>query len=649
MNLSLRVAGAALLFLIFNHNPSIAFGQGTAFTYQGQLQNNGVAANGLYDLRFRLFQDPLGASQLGSAILTNAVPVTNGVFTVAVDFGPGIFNGSNCWLEIDVKTNSAASYNDLSPLQQLTPAPYAVFANTASNVSGTISAGQLSGTVPIAQLPANLVTNGQSGITLTGVTLNGALNLSTPEIFSGSAPLLYFAGGLQNFFAGPSAGNPLNDTAPFNTAAGAYSLYSNQTGSYNTANGAQALYSNRTGYGNTADGGGALVLNTNGTGNTGEGTFTLENNQSGSYNTASGYEALESLGSLTGTGGSNNIALGYNAGINLVENESADIDIGNAGVAGENNTIRIGTPGIQTATWIAGVINGNGGGLTGLNAGQLGGTLSLSQLPGAVLTNNEAATVTLGNVTLYGMLTLPSLPVTVESGGDSLLYADNNNNFFAGFGAGSLSTSGGFNTADGANALGSNTRGSWNVAVGCQALVNISGGSNNIAIGFGAGSAFQSNESSNIDIGSAGVTGDSGVVRIGTDQKTTYLSGAVYAENVRLTSDRNAKENFTPVSGRAVLDKVVSLPLTEWNYKSDAGARHIGPMAQDFYSAFGLDGSDDKHIAVVDEGGVALAAIQGLNEKLKADNAELKHENDLLAIRLDELEAKVKELSEKGQ
>ena len=69
----------------------------------------------------------------------------------------------------------------------------------------------------------------------------------------------------------------------------------------------------------------------------------------------------------------------------------------------------------------------------------------------------------------------------------------------------------------------------------------------------------------------------------------------------KVISDRNAKEKFAPVSARSVLDKVVSLPVTEWSYKSDADVRHIGPMAQDFHAAFDLDGADDKHIAVVDE------------------------------------------------
>ena len=79
--------------------------------------------------------------------------------------------------------------------------------------------------------------------------------------------------------------------------------------------------------------------------------------------------------------------------------------------------------------------------------------------------------------------------------------------------------------------------------------------------------------------------------------------------------------------------------------------QHIGPMAQDFQAAFQLS-ADDKHISVVDEGGVALAAIQGLNQKLQeelnhqdAENAKLKQQNDLLAERLSQVEAIVKQLA----
>ncbi|HKI69392.1 MAG TPA: tail fiber domain-containing protein, partial [Verrucomicrobiae bacterium] len=106
-----------------------------------------------------------------------------------------------------------------------------------------------------------------------------------------------------------------------------------------------------------------------------------------------------------------------------------------------------------------------------------------------------------------------------------------------------------------------------------------------------------------------------------------HVMGNVYANGVLLTSDRNAKENFTPLNVQTVLAKVAALPISEWNYKTDSSAQeHIGPMAQDFHSAFGLNGKDDKHISVVDENGVALAAIQGLNGKVDSENAALQTE-----------------------
>jgi phage baseplate assembly protein gpV len=95
-----------------------------------------------------------------------------------------------------------------------------------------------------------------------------------------------------------------------------------------------------------------------------------------------------------------------------------------------------------------------------------------------------------------------------------------------------------------------------------------------------------------------------------------YTRGNFYGTTLVNLSDRNAKENFTDISPLDVLDKVVALPLSRWNYKTDKSANHIGPMAQDFYAAFHL-GQDDKHIATVDEEGVTLAAVQGLNQKIQ--------------------------------
>jgi len=134
---------------------SRVFAQGTAFTYQGRLNDTGQPANGNYDFRFRLASDSLGNNYVGSAYFTNGVDVSNGLFTTALDFGAGLFAGSNYWLEVGVRTNNGGSYIVLGPLQGLTPTPYAIMANTASNLLGTLPAGQLSGTILNAVLPGS--------------------------------------------------------------------------------------------------------------------------------------------------------------------------------------------------------------------------------------------------------------------------------------------------------------------------------------------------------------------------------------------------------------------------------------------------------------------------------------------------------------
>jgi hypothetical protein len=104
--------------------------------------------------------------------------------------------------------------------------------------------------------------------------------------------------------------------------------------------------------------------------------------------------------------------------------------------------------------------------------------------------------------------------------------------------------------------------------------------------------------------------------------------------------DRALKEDFSPVAPGQVLAKVAELPISQWNYKTDKTAKHLGPTAQDFHGAFDL-GTDDKHISTVDEGGVALAAIQGLNQKVESENLTLRAENAELRRRLDALERMV--------
>jgi hypothetical protein len=99
-------------------------------------------------------------------------------------------------------------------------------------------------------------------------------------------------------------------------------------------------------------------------------------------------------------------------------------------------------------------------------------------------------------------------------------------------------------------------------------------------------------------------------------------------------SVKNLKENFAFVDSQTLLENLAKIPITSWNYKTqDESIRHIGPMAQDFYAAFG-GGEDDTHITTIDTDGVALAAIQGLYE----ENQELKAKVDDLEARLSALE-----------
>jgi len=145
----------------------------------------------------------------------------------------------------------------------------------------------------------------------------------------------------------------------------------------------------------------------------------------------------------------------------------------------------------------------------------------------------------------------------------------------------------------------------------------------------------------------------SGGYRFFTDANaTTGASLAAGSGSWTSMSDRNAKENFDAADARAVLEKVVALPVLTWNYKSqDAGIRHIGPMAQDFKATFGV-GESDTGIATVDADGVALAAIQGLNEKVEVRDQrseariqKLEAENVELRKRLTELEGFVRALN----
>lgn len=198
-----------------------------------------------------------------------------------------------------------------------------------------------------------------------------------------------------------------------------------------------------------------------------------------------------------------------------------------------------------------------------------------------------------------------------------------------------------------ANAISATVSGgSENTASGVCATVP--GGINNLASGvssLAAGNAAQATNSDSFvwSDGSAttsSTTNDQFMVRA-SGGVVIYTSSGLTAGVSLPTgggcwaslSDRNAKTHFSPVAAQAVLAKVAALPIEKWSYKTEQGVQHIGPMAQDFYAAFGV-GEDGQHITEVDESGVALAAIQGLNKKLEEKDAKINE----LERRLNELE-----------
>jgi hypothetical protein len=219
-----------LLALLFFCASKKVSAQGTAFFYQGRLNDGGSPATNVYDLRFALYDAATNGNLIAVPQTNFAVAVNSGMFATNVDFG-AVFTGTNYWLALGVRTNAGVAPNTnaftlLWPRQPLLPVPYAIFANSASNLTGTLPAAQLTGTLPSAQVTGNYfgaVNFTNSTNTFLGTFSGNGLNLTN---LNGS-----------NIVSGTVADARLSTNVAFLNGTQTFSGANNFTNAYNTFTG----------------------------------------------------------------------------------------------------------------------------------------------------------------------------------------------------------------------------------------------------------------------------------------------------------------------------------------------------------------------------------------------------------------------------
>jgi hypothetical protein len=196
--------GLGALILIGAMDP--AAGQGTAFTYQGQLQEGGSPTTGLYDFTFSLYNVSSSGTAVAGPITNAATAVNDGFFAATVDFGAGVFDGTTYWLQIGVRTNGTGAFSGLSPRQELTPTPYAMFAEkvSAAGLGGAIPSANLAGVYGSAvnfTNPADSFAGNGSGLTnVNAATVDGmtASSFWNTAGNAGTSPVVNFLGTTDN-------------------------------------------------------------------------------------------------------------------------------------------------------------------------------------------------------------------------------------------------------------------------------------------------------------------------------------------------------------------------------------------------------------------------------------------------------------------
>jgi hypothetical protein len=493
-----------------------AFAQSSGFTYQGKLTDSANPADGLFDMQFKLFDThAVGTGiQQGLTITNSSVQVTNGTFTIELDFGSAVFDGSARFLEISIRpTGSPGAYTVLGPRQALTSAPYAVrsaVATNATQLGGQPASGFIQNTTSQqSSTNFNISGNGTVGGTLRGnvvnattqYNINGLRMLAANGIFDNGQNFLV----ASNTFLGEAAGINTTPSATVNSTSGKFNTFvgadagkTNTTGVNNSFFGYSAGLLNNTGFGNSFFGIESGQSNTTGNDNSFMGAAAGQGNTTGSNNVFIGRQAGD-----TNTTGGSNTAIGYQADVssNNLTNATAigartRVDQSNAlvlgGVTGVNGgtsvNVGIGTTTPQHRLDVVGAINSS----TQYNIG------GLRMLTVSGPFNNGVTILTVSNTFLgesAGVSTTPSATLSSTTGKFNTFIGANagktnttgfQNSFFGGS-AGSSNSTGFVNSFFGANAGEANTTGNRNSFFGSAAGELNTSGFNNSFFGSSAG------------------------------------------------------------------------------------------------------------------------------------------------------------------
>jgi hypothetical protein len=664
----------------------------TAFTYQGRLNDGGNPVTGSYDLRFRLLQTNNGQPQ-GPVLTNSAVAVSNGLFSVVLDFGD-YFGDRDFSLEIGVRTNgSAEAFTILSPSQPITPTPLAVAANHALSLSGPLPNTTFfdapSGISPFSvtsdTLVANLNSDSLDGFDSSAFwKIGGNIGTAPGAQFLGTSDNQAFeikvngvralrlepaANGFPNVIGGAvnsiaagesggtiSGGRENNLNATHGTISGGW-RHTIQTGANDSVigGGQNNVISNLT-QGATIGGGVIHVVGPTADNATiGGGRFNRIGAASVSATVGGGRNNLISANSPYATisgGTTNTIKSAYSAitGGNLNDIEGGgsanSIGGGSGNIIEENNVSSIiagGTGNFIEYFVNAGTISGGEHNhiQTSLSGNTIGGGANnIISSGGAFFGAGQYATVPggFGNFAAgYASFAAGNRAQAWQDGAFVWADATDEDFFCTAPNQFAIRASGGVQLSTNTSLFfGQQTRQMLNLW-GTSYGIGVQGYTEYFRVDNGGGFAWYQGGTHNDAQNNPG----GGTVEMRLDNNgNLFTAGAVNP-----VSDRNAKENFSPVEAKDVLAKVAALPLTSWNYKKDTATRHVGPMAQDFYAAFAV-GTDDKHIATVDADGVALAAIQGLNKVVREKENEirkLQSQNSEMEKRLSHLEKLVEQ------